>query len=1033
MSTSEKKQSGFVAKAAAVGIAVVAVLLIIGTWLVNQSAQQTTDEAVRSVSMLYLNELTGRREQVVETNLKNSIEDMQTAIGLMTPEDLSDEQHLQAYQAKMKQLYSLDKFAFVDENGLIYTSLGTQDNINEYDFDYRTISQPDISVKGIDSLEKKVVIAMPTNGLSFNGHTLVASFMEIDMQEMIEGLSLQSDANDTTFCNIYTSDGVSLTNMVLGGLASEDNLLDALATAQFETGSSFAKVQRDFQDGVAGVASFTYGGIQETLAYVPVTGTDWMLTYLIRESVISDRISDISDRITLHSTLQTALTAFVLFAVFVLMMLLMRRGSQLTLEKEMLEAESRVKQQEMEQRLALQEQLLEQERQRARQDKMITALGSDYRSVYYVDLDADEGICFQANERVEGGVKAGATFSYLERIRAYAERFVAEPYREGFLKFVDPESIRTQLKSQPVISFRYLATYGETETYEMVRMAGVRHPEDRGDDTVHAVGMAFADVDDETRDQMAQSQALNDALTVAEEASKAKTTFLSNMSHEIRTPMNAIIGLDSIALADPDLSPKTRERLERIGDSARHLLGLINDILDVSRIESGRMSLKSEAFSFSHLIEQVNTMISGQCADKGLNYRCLINGQVDDSYIGDGVKLRQVLVNLLGNAVKFTPEGGNVELSVQRTAHYEGRSTLRFTVSDTGIGMDEDFLPHMFETFAQEDSSAASPYGSTGLGLAITKSIVELMHGSIDVTSKKGEGTTFYVAVTLTDDEDKRTGGINEEIRPRDLTVLVVDDDPVACEHAKLVLENVGITTQVAESGPEAIEAVRLRQARREPFDLILVDWKMPDMDGVETTRRIRAIAGVETAIVILTAYNWDDVLEEAVSAGVDGFIAKPLFAANVLEEFQAAYRKKRVQTTKAEHKAELEGRRILLAEDVLLNAEIIRELLAMRGIQVDHAENGKIAVDMFAEHEPGYYDAVLMDMRMAVMNGLTATMTIRAMEREDAKVIPIIALTANAFDEDVQQSLQAGLNAHLSKPVEPESLFETLESLIRD
>jgi len=305
------------------------------------------------------------------------------------------------------------------------------------------------------------------------------------------------------------------------------------------------------------------------------------------------------------------------------------------------------------------------------------------------------------------------------------------------------------------------------------------------------------------------------------------------------------------------------------------------------------------------------------------------------------------------------------------------------------------------------------------------------MNGTIDVESVKGEGSTFTISVTLADSKREDSDNKADEIRPSEITVLIVDDDPIACEHAKLVLEKAGIASEIAESGAQAIEMVKLRHARMDPYNLILVDWQMPEMDGVEATRRIRAIVGNESAIIILTAYHWDDVLEEAMEAGVDSFIPKPLFAATLLEEFKAALKRKNIATQMGENKADLKGRRILLAEDVQINAEIIMMVLAAREMEAELAENGKTAVEMFASHPAGYYDAVLMDMRMPEMDGLEATRTIRTMEREDAKAIPIIALTANAFDEDVQRSLQAGLNAHLSKPVQPDSLYETLESLI--
>ena len=526
-----------------------------------------------------------------------------------------------------------------------------------------------------------------------------------------------------------------------------------------------------------------------------------------------------------------------------------------------------------------------------------------------------------------------------------------------------------------------------------------------------------------------QRESLRAALEEANRANKAKTAFLSNMSHEIRTPMNAIIGLDRIALSEPGLPEKTKEHLEQIGLSAGHLLGIINDILDMSRIESGRMTVQHEAFSFAGVLAQVNTMINGQCREKGLTYNCRVKGHVDERYIGDDIKLRQVLINILGNAVKFTPPGGDVTLVVEAAARFQGKTTLRFIISDTGVGISEEYLPKLFDPFSREEASAANSMGSTGLGMAITKNIVDLMNGTIDVESEKGKGTTFTVAITLTDCDDHAGDETEHVLHPHELCVLAIDDDPVACEHAKLVLGQVGVSCESALSGEEGLRMTKVRAARREPYHLILVDWRMPEMDGVETTRRIREAVGTDTPVIILTSYDWDDIVEEAKSAGVDTFVAKPLFAGTVLDAFREAFTKK--NTALMRETADLEGRRVLLAEDVPVNSEIMMLVLSMRKIDADLAENGRIAVEMFAAREPGYYDAVLMDMRMPEMDGLEATRRIRAMDRPDAKTIPIIALTANAFDEDVQNSMQAGLSAHLSKPVEPEVLFETLEELL--
>lgn len=1009
------------------GSIVVVLILVLGTIWTGRSASKDTHKAVRNVSLLYLDELAGRREQVVASTLSDYIKDMDVAIGLLTPEDLSSTENLQAFQLRMKQFYELEKFAFVDENGTIYTSRGTRQDIDCYEFDYQSLSEPDISIKKSDSDKKKVVIAVPVDHLSYEGNYLEVCFMEIDMEQMLESMSFQSGFNNTTFCNIYTADGYSLTNAVLGGLASEDNLIGALENAPFEDGYGIDTIREDFTNKNTGVVSFTYNDIKETMYYVPIHGTDWMLTYLIRESVISDQIDTISDNIVKRSLGLASITMMVLIAVFSITLVQSRKATRLALEQET----SEVMQQELEERIALQDELLEQEKNRAQLDSMITALASDYRSVYYVDLEQDSAICYR-NDNDDDDISKDDVFVFSDVFTRYANEFVDKEYRQQFLDFIKPENIKKDLQDNEIIACRYLVRKDGNESYEMLRMADVKKDKFDNDSTIHAVGVGFTDIDEEMRDSLAKNQALSDALRTAEEASKAKTTFLSSMSHEIRTPMNAIIGLDALALNESDISETTRDYLEKIGSSAQHLLSLINDILDMSRIESGRMTLKNEEFALSKLIEQVNVIFSGQCQDKGLEYNCRVNGQLDDYYVGDNIKLRQILINILGNAVKFTPEGGKVELEIEKTGGFDGKSALQFKISDTGIGMSKEYLPKLFETFSQEDADAANKYGSSGLGMAITKNIVEMMNGQISVTSEKNVGTVFTVSITLRDSDRKLSEETDAmEIHVEDMKVLVIDDDPLACQQATLMMSQFGIEAEAVQSGNEALELVKLSDARQDPYNLIIVDWQMPGMDGVETTKQLRSIIGNDTAVIILTAYNWDDIYHEAVSAGVDSFISKPLFTENLLNEFSTVLKKKKAAYSVKERKAKLDGRRVLLAEDMEINAEIMKQVLAMRNIIVDHAMNGEETVELFESNPEGHYDAILMDMRMPKMDGLTATKIIRKSEHKDAAKIPIIALTANAFDEDVQQSLQAGLNAHLSKPIEPETLFETLERLI--
>ena len=526
---------------------------------------------------------------------------------------------------------------------------------------------------------------------------------------------------------------------------------------------------------------------------------------------------------------------------------------------------------------------------------------------------------------------------------------------------------------------------------------------------------------------------------LAEESSRAKTSFLSNMSHEIRTPMNAIIGLDNIALRDPDLSGRTREHLEKIGTSAKHLQGLINDILDMSRIESGRMVLKNEEFSFREFLDQINIIINGQCQDKGLHYECHIVGHVLDYYSGDDLKLKQVLINILGNSVKFTNTPGSVTLTVEQTREYEGFCTLRFIMQDTGIGMDKEYIPKIFEAFSQEDATTTNKYGGSGLGMAITKNYVEMMNGEIHVDSEKGVGSTFTVTVTLKG--SSRSSHAETSIRlPDNLRAIVIDDDEIACEHTQLVLKAIGIESDVMTDPRAAVDLIRDAYEGGQAYQLMLTDYRMPEMNGLEVVRAVHAFDRGQTAVIMLTGYNWDIIEEEAKAESVDSILAKPLFSDVLQREIHSvlARRSGLEAAPEASEAGEspalaLAGKRVLMADDVEQNAEILADLLEMEDMVSEHAANGQLAVEMFEKSEPGYYDIILMDVRMPVLDGLNATRVIRAMDRPDARTIPIVAMTANVFDEDVERSLQAGMNAHLSKPVEPELLYETMARLMRE
>ena len=692
------------------------------------------------------------------------------------------------------------------------------------------------------------------------------------------------------------------------------------------------------------------------------------------------------------------------------------------------EAANLARQQELEARLVLHEQLLEEQKRREEQDRTITALVADYRSVYHVNLDTNDAVCYRADPDAFDQHPVGVHFHYYEAFSRYAKLYVDENYREDFLSFIDPKNIRENMVDNHTLNYRFLIHREGKEYYERISLAKGDTPENSMDQTVHTVELGLTVVDKEMRESISKNEALAAALSAAKEANKAKTAFLSNMSHEIRTPMNAIIGLTSLAMHD-DISPKTHEYLKDIDYSAHHLLSLINDILDMSRIESGKLVVRREEFSFNNMLEQINTLVMSQCEDKGLHYECRVSGKVSEYYIGDDLKLKQVLINILGNAVKFTDAPGEVALTVELANVFEDKSTLKFVVRDTGIGIDESFIPKIFDSFSQENSGSKNEYGSTGLGMAITKNIVELMNGNISVKSKKGAGSEFTVKVTLKNSDHTNAGaGL---IQPRDMNVLIVDNDKVAAEHAKLALGEVGIHADVCYSGEEALRKMSVEYVKHDPYNLILMDWMMHGMDGLETAKQIRSQFGRDENVILFASFSWDEIMDEALSCGVDGFVSKPITAASVISEFGRIARKNGLNLLKENRRADLNGKHILMAEDVFINAEIMKQLIMMKDALIDHAEDGRKALEMFSDSPVGYYDAVLMDVRMPEMDGLEATAAIRALDRPDAKSVPIIAMTANAFDEDVQRSLQAGMNAHLSKPVEPEHLYSTLEELI--
>ena len=527
-----------------------------------------------------------------------------------------------------------------------------------------------------------------------------------------------------------------------------------------------------------------------------------------------------------------------------------------------------------------------------------------------------------------------------------------------------------------------------------------------------------------TRQQMKE---LEEAREEALEANKAKSTFLSNMSHDIRTPMNAIVGMTAIAMTHIEDREQVQNCLRKITLSGKHLLGLINDVLDMSKIESGKMTLTAERISLREVVEGVVGIVQSQIRGKSQNFNVHISNIIAEDVYCDSVRLKQVLINLLSNAIKYTQEGGSIQLSLyQEQAPEEmGEGYIRnhITVKDNGIGMTPEFVEHIFESYSRADSKRVNKTEGAGLGMAITKHIVNAMDGTITVESEPKKGTTFEVTV---DFERADTEEIEMVLPP--WKMLVVDDDEALCRTAVEALDSIGIQSDWCMSGEKALEMVTKHHRMRDDYQIVLLDWKLPGMDGIMVARQIRQIVDRDMPIILISAYDWNEFEEEAREAGIDGFISKPLFKSTLYHSLKKYMNVEEIQEKASE---ELVGRRILVAEDNDLNWEILKELLSDIGMELEWAENGKICLEKFRESKEGHFDAILMDVRMPVMTGYEATEAIRALDHPDAKKIPIIAMTADAFSEDIRRCLDSGMNAHTAKPINLDEVVLLLKKFI--
>ena len=667
----------------------------------------------------------------------------------------------------------------------------------------------------------------------------------------------------------------------------------------------------------------------------------------------------------------------------------------------------------------------EQQEQERRQMELIQALSTDYSLVCFFNLDTGTGYPL----RMTGGEESAyaAVFSadrpFAESMELYTGRCVWPEDREIFRRACSLERLREELEQKDSVTVNYRVSAGEAAAYYQLRAVRAGSWNEHRD-----VVLGIRNVDDETREELEQKNFLREALSQANRANEAKSTFLSNMSHDIRTPMNAIIGFTTLLDREAGSPERVREYTRKISASSQHLLSLINDVLDMSKIESGKTSLTLAPFSLPGLMEELYTILLPQARAKGQDFDFQVHGRPAEQLLGDKLHLNQILINLLSNAIKYTPDGGSISMLVEAltpiTPQY---AHLRFAVRDNGIGMSEAFLKTVFDPFSREMNSTTSGIQGTGLGMAITKNLVELMGGTIQVESRQGEGSTFTVELSFAlpvqlDEENFWTSrGISR--------ILVADDDEQVGLDIREMLDGAGVEVTCVTDGPSAVEAAARAGESGADFHIILIDWKMPGHSGSEIARLLRREVGPDVPILVLTAYDWSDIKDEALSAGVNAFLPKPFFVSTfrqTLIGLDAA----RSANPDLPPEDVLKGMFFLVAEDNELNAEILSEMLDMEGASCEIASNGQLAVERFLKAEPDRYDMILMDVQMPVMGGYEATRRIRSSSHPRAADIPIVAMTANAFAEDVRHALDAGMTGHLSKPIDMNAMRELLGKL---
>ncbi len=781
-------------------------------------------------------------------------------------------------------------------------------------------------------------------------------------------------------CFVIHNDGRVLLSTQEGGNVFENYLVYLQAVSDLDE-EQIAQIQSDWKNGSAGLLQCEIGGSSHFILYQPVGYQDYFLLSAVPQSAVSSGFLSIQ-----KATMNMLLVIFLLLGAAMTAMFFLRSYRQ-----------SRKSRMELQYRERMFDVLSNSV------DDIFIMLNSEDQHVDYISPNIERLLGLSVGE-VRENIKT------LEKCAIGHDIIISKEELDGIA-----------LNGNRDWEYEYMhQTTGERRFY---RMTAYRM-------SIQDVMKYIVVLSDRTLEKR-MNQQLQEALTAARSANEAKSNFLSNMSHDIRTPMNAIVGFSVLLEKDADDADKVREYTRKITASSHHLLSLINDVLDMSKIESGKTSLNVDRFSLPELLEELNIILMPQAKAKGQDFRIHTQGAPPEQIIGDKLRLNQILINLLSNAIKYTQEGGQIEFTVCELPKAAPQFVkLRFVVKDNGIGISKEFQEHIFAPFSREISSVTNKIQGTGLGMAITKNLVDLMGGIIQVESTPGEGSTFTVELSFAIPEQA-----DEELwySQKVTRVLVADDEEEICLDVKEMMRDTGVEVSYVTDGASAVGMAVEAHERGEDYHVILLDWKMPGMNGVETARQIREKVGGHIPILVLTSYDWSEIETEARQAGINAFMPKPFFASTFWQTIRPMFYEYTEPQDDHTETAEgvMKGRRFLVAEDNELNAEILTEMLIIEGAQSELAVNGQQALEMFEKSEPGYYDMILMDVQMPVMNGYEATRRIRACRHPKAASIPIAAMTANTFAEDVRDAMDAGMDGHLAKPIDMDAVRQLVGRLL--